>query len=428
MLDRSAFGQLLQQVAEEPSDVFVMAHGWFNDAALARSSYLKMLKLMTDMADARGLRPQGYRPLVVGVRWPSKAWVDDSAQPPVESESSGPGLAPDRPGPAGPSIDPRLVAAIYENFPRGRSSDREYARDVMRMQELLTIPSPTPGDLAEELALFRRYSLGAEFAEDGSGFASPRSGDLAVARPEGELSLLEPFRVFTYWQMKARAGVVGGNGVREMVATMQRQYRGAKFHLFGHSFGAKVVLSAVADRDRALPRAVETVVLLEPAISLESFADRVTDTSPPVPGGYRRALDPGRVKGPIVLTYSGNDKALVKYYPLASRLAGQTGETEAEGRPPVYAALGAVGAWGAEAAEFGPSRDVPMRQASAADNAYGFARGVWSVDGTVPRGFVKPKDANGEELEGTAYIQDHSLIYNDDVAWLLWQAILAGRQ
>src|SRR5206468_1285454 len=113
----------------------------------------------------------------------------------------------------------------------------------------------------------------------------------------------------------------------------------------GHSFGAKVVLASVTERP--LPRAVDTVVLLQPAISFWAMANEVPGSGQP--GGYRLARDTSRVKGPIVLTFSKYDEPLNRFYPLASRVAGQVGEQfEAVAEPSKYSALGAVGAYGSD--------------------------------------------------------------------------------
>src|SRR5262249_54721931 len=133
-------------------------------------------------------------------------------------------------------------------------------------------------------------------------------------------SARDAFRVFTYWQMKKRAGIVGQTGVRAAITAVQAQFRAARVHLIGHSFGCKVMLAAVAGPGEPFPRPVQTLVLLQGAVSFEAMAEAVTNGD--APGGYRAALDASRVDGPIVATYSAMDQACGSAYPWASWSAG----------------------------------------------------------------------------------------------------------
>jgi hypothetical protein len=68
-------------LAQEPiTDVFLMCHGWQGDVPAAREQYGKWFGVMaTQQADIdriREIRP-GFRPLVIGQRWPSLPWGDE---------------------------------------------------------------------------------------------------------------------------------------------------------------------------------------------------------------------------------------------------------------------------------------------------------------------------------------------------------------
>jgi pimeloyl-ACP methyl ester carboxylesterase len=279
---------------------------------------------------------------------------------------------------------------------------------------------PSRADYVEAIKILRRYAHDTTLPEDFSIFGASVPGELgaefevpdwigAVADRLGDAgrSIADLVSLFTYYQMKARAGIVGENGVREMLDKLQRRIPRSRLHLFGHSFGCKLMLSAVGDRDRPLHRSVTTLVLLQAAISLESFAPRVTGTD--VPGGYRRVLDPERVSGPIIVTYSSKDDALATWYPLASRLRGQTGETEAAG-PTKYDAMGAWGAWGRGPANFKIFQYPQKLEPKGVVYSPGLSRAVWNIDCDVAGG-----------------IRGHSTIFGEKVAWLLWSAVLAGR-
>lgn len=94
--------------------------------------------------------------------------------------------------------------------------------------------------------------------------------------------------------MKDRAGTVGARGVAPLLTDLLRASE-ARVHLLGHSFGGKVVLSALCVPSD-LPRKVHAALLLQPAVSHLCFAERVPGTDRP--GGYRAALQ--RVERPIL--------------------------------------------------------------------------------------------------------------------------------
>jgi hypothetical protein len=129
------------------------------------------------------------------------------------------------------------------------------------------------------------------------------------------------------------------------------------------------------------------------------LANQVSGTNSP--GGYHAALDPSRVDGPIVATFSSLDEALSDGYPIAAQLGGQVGELE--GLLDRYRALGAVGARGVD-------DELDHRLAMLdTGGTYSFSgRGVWSVDGGTSPG---------------AFITGHSAIRTPQVAWLIWSAV-----
>ena len=94
-----------------------------------------------------------------------------------------------------------------------------------------------------------------------------------------------------------------------------------------------------------LSRKLNAILLLQPAISYLSFADKIPGTQSP--GGYRAALD--RVEMPIFVTYSGNDFPLHTIYHLALMRQKDIGElrvaggTRAGEPPNIFAALGGYG-------------------------------------------------------------------------------------
>src|SRR5262245_48586269 len=81
-VDRPSFDTALTTAAANgpPTDVFLFSHGWKNNFADASQTSTAIIAQMTAVADATpGLRPSPYRPLALGVIWPSKAW-DEAAE------------------------------------------------------------------------------------------------------------------------------------------------------------------------------------------------------------------------------------------------------------------------------------------------------------------------------------------------------------
>src|SRR4051812_32854228 len=83
LINRAEWDDLLAAVAGTgaPTDVFLLAHGWNNNLQIAQASYLTMLGLMDEVAQRHSLRPADYRPLVVGLVWPSRAWDSSLSEP-----------------------------------------------------------------------------------------------------------------------------------------------------------------------------------------------------------------------------------------------------------------------------------------------------------------------------------------------------------
>ena len=119
-----------------------------------------------------------------------------------------------------------------------------------------------------------------------------------------------PLHALSFWLMKRRAGQVGERLGRELLAPAVTALgdRAPRVHLIGHSFGAKLVTSAVLGGVRP-----DTLVLLQAAFSAFAFAEEVPGTKRP--GFYRPVLAERMVAGPIVALRSDHDRALGPLYP-----------------------------------------------------------------------------------------------------------------
>jgi hypothetical protein len=171
-------------------------------------------------------------------------------------------------------------------------------------------------------------------------------------------SVLGPLHIFTFWQMRRRAGVLGGIGGAGLLRTL-RAAAGpaagtrAALHLVGHSFGAKLLAAALANCARSQPAPVRSLVLLQGTLSHLAFfgGDDVRQVwKAERPGGlYAPLIERHLVDGPIVVTHSSRDVPNAFWYPLGLRAVPGVLEQQSI-RPTMYGSLGASGAQRVEAA------------------------------------------------------------------------------
>ncbi|MFI5297848.1 MAG: hypothetical protein ACHREM_07080 [Polyangiales bacterium] len=335
------------------TDVYLFSHGWNNDWDTALGRYLHFVqgyaKLRREKQVAIG-RP--YVPLLIGIAWPSTSLLFPWEQPPAIAAGV-------------PSAAVALAAEDAAAFDLMRDELR--FPDAERARALIVSPLLN-AEGAEELARL----LSPAFAQDdgeGTPAVDPKllAANLLASHeddepldPEtpfvpteaggngptaaGSFGFLDPrqlLRGVTVRTMKDRAGRVGAHGVGPLLRDVLAQCA-ARVHLLGHSYGARVVLSAVCGVDH--PRKVDSMLLLQPAVNRMCFAAKaIADGSP---GGYRPALD--RVRQPIFTTFSKYDTALTKYFHLALNRAVDEGEVRIAGAPPRFGALGGYGPGGLE--------------------------------------------------------------------------------
>lgn len=338
---------LLQAIADGGfSHIIFMSHGWNTDFADAMGQYGAFLKHFESVMD---LAPDAaFRPVFIGTAWPS-VWF------PLDE---GPAMAGTR---ASDAIGP-VVAAVAE----GEAADRldtllrqsKLSRAEVEEAVAIALPSlrrtaedevPEAAELqAEEVV---RAVAHMQAAEEGPrltgrpgaiGAGAPAIGEAQIA---GGLDRLNPkhlLRLFSVYKMKDRAGAVGANGVAETLRMLAEL--DPPTHLAGHSFGAKVMLSALTGGPTP-KKPVATALLLQPALSHLAFATSVKGRSGT--GGYIGALKSDRVARSVFTTYSRGDRALHDLFHLALRRPADLGEIRiatAAGDPPsVYAALGGYG-------------------------------------------------------------------------------------
>jgi hypothetical protein len=406
-----------EALAREPvTDVFLFSHGWRGDVPAAREQYAGWIRTMaaqrTDVDRVARLRPS-FRPLLIGLHWPSEPWGDEEVSGTV---SFALGEAPAAAG---------AVAGLVDDFAR-RLGDRPEVRDPLRTIIEAAQSGAEPDHLPSEVedayrALDRALGLGA------GGVAAEPGADREPFDPEavyqesladdgpasfgfglsGRDTLLSPLRTLSFWTMKDRARRFGEDAVHPLLRRLLEMAAGrdVMFHLMGHSFGCIVASAAVAGPpgSAVLPRPVDSLALVQGAFSLWSFCDDIPHARG-TPGYFRRVVGEGRVRGPIVTTQSRLDTAVGTWYPRAAWAGRQV--AFAVGELPKY---GAVGSFGLQ----GPGVPVVNDLMRPADASYGYQPGrVYNLEGSR---FIN---------EGGGFSGAHSDIRKPAVAHAVWEAAM----
>jgi hypothetical protein len=352
--------ELLRAVASgEFTDIHIFSHGWNNIFKEALERYRSFFTGYLTIRANSGLdNVDDYRPLFVGIVWPSTALVlpwekgpdiagaDGRDQIMADEQFALRELASDLPD--------NQLSRFYEFSQRGRTltpaEGLEFAEILLSIfqcpdTELRTAENVTANDL---LTVWQQTADKSSTDESGEGGYDPDEMTPSTSGPSaaGVLDYLDPrnaIRVATVWQMKDRAGTVGAFGVGPMLQDIiKEKAKNTRVHLMGHSYGAKVVLSALC-YPSSLSGTVTSLLLLQPAISYLCFGKNIDGNG--TNGGYREALK--RTDRPIFTTFSKNDAPLTKFFHLAVRRNSDLGDQKIAGIPPSkFAALGGFGPGG----------------------------------------------------------------------------------
>ena len=154
-----------------------------------------------------------------------------------------------------------------------------------------------------------------------------------------------------------------------------------------------------------LPRPVQTLYLVQGAMSLWSFASDVP-YAVGATGYFERVRRDRLIAGVLVTTRTEHDTAVRTFYPKGAAVAGQLllGDEY-----PAYGGLGTFGARGISGVHDEPLLETRMD--------YGFTPGgVWNLD------------ANDVIITGRGPSGAHSDIDHDEIAHAFWQAVLVCLQ
>lgn len=400
--------------------VIVFSHGWNNTWETANSRYSDFIRGMGQLRQTYKLKPISvpFRPLLVGIFWPSTALAfgpdevgpDLSMQaiagnPAALSEAT---LIDD----VAEELDPANIARFYELAGKDSVSSDE-AKELAEMVVGQIEPDEEgPFVLRDGVPIL----VQAESSTDRIDYVMQawegvqaeetalRAGNVVIPQisAQGVLDRLDPrwlVRMLSVWHMKKRSGVVGSTGVAKLLGDI-RGATGARLHLIGHSYGTKVLLSAVENMPsvKGWDKPIQSMLLLQAAISGLVFASTVPGMGKP--GRYKVVID--RVVQPIVCTFSERDFPLHRIYHLIFRRSGDLGDITAyaagQTSASVFAALGGYGPQGGAGSVL-PLPFYPniLPFSSSADRLYGF--------------------------DGTAHISGHGDISNFATWWILYQQL-----
>jgi hypothetical protein len=424
--------------AQQVTDLVLFSHGWNNNQDVAMALYQgwfgqlapQLQYAVTDRRVSVGL---------VGIFWPSQRWSDepipDFAAAPAAATFEGDAAAiPDRTDTVAvvtPDLDQATLETLKGAFPAGSAQ-------LDRMSQLLAA-TPTDEAVTEFMQQLQQFATATSVGHDDGESAgdvpagAPRmlqddprdlfgrycaalrdSGVALAAQGQGEASIGDSFkgiwngakealRQLTYWQMKNRAGVVGQAGLGPLLGRLHSAAPDVRFHLVGHSFGARVVSYALAGLPEGLePSPVKAVTLLQGAFSHFAFADAL-----PVDTARKGALAGmlTRIDGPLAVCFSSHDGAVGRFYPLASIAAGDD-TSAAEDRFYRWGGMGHDGAQGVDAA-------VDSLRGSGPAVSYPFADGQ-----------ALNIDASDVVCHGNSPAGAHSDIVHPELTWVV---LTAGR-
>jgi pimeloyl-ACP methyl ester carboxylesterase len=348
--------QLLDEVRSGTySHIYLFSHGWNNNFGDALALYRDFFSLFMQLR-SQNVAGNSYKPVFIGLHWPSIILLM-----PWEK---GPRFA------AGSDSD-----AAFDSYSRVRELIAEDLSASAALFYELTgkdhITEEEAGQLADMLApLYRKNALDTQgdvpAAVDREGIIASwmslpddtippvapdytRHGRVQETPPAGVrsaagLDFLDPrnaIRVTTVLKMKDRSGYIGRMGLAPLLAQLIPAAGKSPIRLIGHSYGARVCLTALSSPELGASR-VASLLLLQPAVNQYCFAASVPGLGLGIPGGFVSAL--GRVGNPVYSTFSRRDTPLHALFHLAARRTEDRGEIRfAATGPSEFSALGGYG-------------------------------------------------------------------------------------
>ncbi len=404
------------------TDLLVISHGWNNDMQEARELYAALLANVKSLLDeGRVPGAAGRRFAVLGVLWPSKKFADAELIP---SGAAGAAslleIAALREkieslrGAFDAADADRLLDELKALLPK--LEDSGAARDAFVEKVRALVPtqaaeaedasaeffSRPAGEVFDAMAKPVSFTKPAPALDAGGAAGIGIGGDAGGAAGLGEFfsgigsAARNLLNYTTYYQMKARAGLVGGRGVNPLLREIAAAHPGLRIHLVGHSFGGRLVSAVAAGDSAATLLKVQSMALLQAAFSHYGFAQNWDGKNHD--GFFRRVVTSHAVAGPVVITCTPNDKAVGVAYPLATLVGGA--DQLAAGLGDKDSKYGGIGRNGAQKTP--EAVDLTMQDVG---GAYALEAGRL------------------HNLRADAFIKDHGDVHNRQVAYAVLSAI-----
>jgi hypothetical protein len=402
------------------TDVIVASHGWNNTDEQAEQLYSELFKNFAAVAPDQ---LQKKKLAIVGVIWPSKKFTDVVEAAVAEQTRDGGAGFRTNSAAADETIKAKLdlIAKMFDSKAAkkikaakdqiGKLESDPAARKKF-VDELRSLLDPRAAHEEDNSVLFFKLD-GAVMLEKlktptpfvsgaGGGGGAASLGAHPTAIPAGgaaglgdifsgiKAGAIRFLNYLTYYEMKNRAGTVGQNGVGPMIDKLAANVQ--RIHVVGHSFGGRVVTATAA---ASKTDKLQTMSLLQTAFSHNGFSRSMN-------GFFRSVVDKQRVKGPILVTYTPNDRAVGIAYPTASRLSGTVASAYGD-KDDKFGGLGRNGAQKMEPGEVVQGVDRLLA--------------VGGNYGLQPRRF--------HNLESSKYIVDpkggdaHGFVTGKEVAWAI---------
>ena len=423
--DGAALNKQDVKLPDGTTDVIVAAHGWNNTEEQAQQLYTN---LFTSFAAVASDQLQNKKIAIVGVIWPSKKFTDVVDAAVAEQARSGGAAFGTSSAAADETLKAKLdvIATMFDKkaarkitAAKNQIGKLESDLDARRkfVDELRGLLDESAADEEDNSALFFKLdgavmleklkqptpvvpsggggrggaaSLGARPAATPAGGAAGL-GDIFSGVKAGAIRFLN---YLAYYEMKKRAGTVGQQGVGPMLDRLAGNVQ--RTHLVGHSFGCRVMTAAAA---ASTTDKLQSMSLLQAAFSHNGFSKSMN-------GFFRSVVDNHRIKGPILVTYTPNDRAVGIAYPVASRLSGTVASAFGDANDK-FGGLGRNGAQKMEPGEVVQGVD----QLLAVGGSYGWQSGHF------------------HNLESSKYIIDpnggdaHGFVTGKEVAWAISRAM-----
>jgi hypothetical protein len=338
---------LTSAVAGRPaSDVVFIAHGFRNDEADASglySEFLRNYRAHLDRSEFAGVKARTF--IVGGIFWPSKTFresfdeggvqaFDDAEAEKTEVRRRLQQMKSEAPPAGRANIDKAI--GLLERVEDDTAAQDEFVSHVLSLLDRTNLDATEglekirsqPGSRVLEILQAPLFLPTVEQADDegGVGVIADVASDTVDGRAQAGLTSVagsifggigQFLNLTTWYQMKDRAGKVGENGVADAVRAVRAAAPAAKIHLVGHSLGARVMAACTrALADEGVHK-VDSLTLLQAAFSHYGLSS----TRKNKPGFFRAVIDKRVVRGPLVSTYSAEDRVVGLAYAVASRVA-----------------------------------------------------------------------------------------------------------